>query len=94
MVALVTPKLPPLLINKGPRGGFYVYTYHNVWDAQLKRSKRAGSHKVGVIKGPAKEGKIEFSAEFIEQYPELKRVDCFRVGKKYVFKEKSRIFTA
>lgn len=88
MVALVTPKLPPLLINKGPRGGFYVYTYHNVWDAELKRSKRVGSHKVGVIYGPSKEGKIEFSPEFIEQYPELKQVDCFREDKQYVFKEK------
>ena len=43
---MTNPKLPPILINKA---GFvyYVYTYKNIWDRELKRSKRGESKKIG-----------------------------------------------
>ncbi len=31
------PKLPPILVNKAG-SVYYVYTYKNVWDRELKRS--------------------------------------------------------
>ena len=33
MAVINPPKLPSLLLNKGPKGGYYVYTYQNIWDA-------------------------------------------------------------
>ena len=36
---MTNPKLPPILINKAG-SVYYVYTYKNVWDRELKRSKR------------------------------------------------------
>ncbi len=39
---MTNPRLPPLLVNKAS-SVFYVYTYKNVWDRDLKRSKRGGS---------------------------------------------------
>ena len=38
------PKLPPILINKAG-SVYYVYTYKNVWDRELKRSKRGESKR-------------------------------------------------
>lgn len=43
---MTNPRLPPLLVNKVKRVPFfYVYTYKNVWDRDLKRSKRGESKK-------------------------------------------------
>ena len=39
------PKLPPILVNKAG-SVYYVYTYKNVWDRELKRSKRGESKKI------------------------------------------------
>ena len=39
------PKLPPILINKAG-SVYYVYTYKNIWDRELKRSKRGESKKI------------------------------------------------
>lgn len=33
---MTNPKLPPILINKAG-SVYYVYTYKNVWDRELKR---------------------------------------------------------
>lgn len=38
------PKLPPILVNKAG-SVYYVYTYKNVWDRELKRSKRGESKR-------------------------------------------------
>ena len=51
------PKLPPILINKAG-SVYYVYTYKNIWDRELKRSKRGESKKIGTILGGQKEGKF------------------------------------
>ena len=57
------PKLPPILINKAG-SVYYVYTYKNIWDRELKRSKRGESKKIGTILGGQKEGKIRFDEAF------------------------------
>ncbi len=41
---MTNPKLPPILINKAG-SVYYVYTYKNVWDRELKRNKRGESKK-------------------------------------------------
>ncbi len=88
MAVINPPKLPSLLLNKGPKGGYYVYTYQNIWDADKKRSRRANSKKVGVILNGGKEGLIKWDEHFIKDYPELEHLDVFREGRKYVFKAK------
>ena len=60
------PKLPPILINKAG-SVYYVYTYKNVWDRELKRSKRGESKKIGTILGGRKEGKIRFDEAFLQE---------------------------
>ena len=52
---MTNPKLPPILINKAG-SVYYVYTYKNVWDKELKRSKRGESKKIGTILGGQKDG--------------------------------------
>ena len=52
---MANPKLPPILINKAG-SVYYVYTYKNVWDKELKRSKRGESKKIGTILGGQKDG--------------------------------------
>ena len=42
---MANPQLPPILINKAG-SVYYVYTYKNVWDRELKRSKRGESKKI------------------------------------------------
>ena len=85
MINVTKPNLPPLLSLKGSRGGYYVYTYQNVWDAEKKRSKRTNSKLVGKIIGGGKEGVVEFTPEFIEQHPELEFILTKKVGSKYEF---------
>ena len=50
---MANPKLPPILINNAG-SVYYVYTYKNVWDRELKRSKRGESKKIGTILGGKK----------------------------------------
>ncbi len=52
---MANPRLPPILINKAG-SVYYVYTYKNVWDKELKRSKRGESKKIGTILGGQKDG--------------------------------------
>ena len=78
------PKLPPILINKAG-SVYYVYTYKNVWDRELKRSKRGESKKIGTILGGRKEGKIRFDEAFLQEHPELRNYQVERKGKDYVF---------
>ena len=78
------PKLPPILINKAG-SVYYVYTYKNIWDRELKRSKRGESKKIGTILGGQKEGKIRFDEAFLQEHPEFRNYQVERKGKDYVF---------
>ena len=72
------PKLPPILINKAG-SVYYVYTYKNIWDRELKRSKRGESKKIGTILGGQKEGKIRFDEAFLQEHPEFRNYQVERV---------------
>ena len=45
---MTNPKLPPILINKAG-SVYYVYTYKNVWDRELKLNSRTRAN--GVLSG-------------------------------------------
>lgn len=78
------PKLPPILVNKAG-SVYYVYTYKNVWDRELKRSKRGESKKIGKILGGLKDGVICFDESFLQERPEFRSFQVERKGKEYVF---------
>lgn len=78
------PKLPPILVNKAG-SVYYVYTYKNVWDRELKRSKRGESKKIGKILGGQKDGVICFDESFLQERPEIRSFQVERKGKEYVF---------
>jgi transposase len=78
------PELPPLLIQKSP-SAYYVYTYHNQWDPEKKRSRRADCKKVGVVVSGQKEGRIRWDESFIDKHPDLAHFTCERKGKDYIF---------
>lgn len=78
------PKLPPILVNKAG-SVYYVYTYKNVWDRELKRSKRGESKKIGKILGGQKDGVICFDESFLQECPEFRSFQVERKGKEYVF---------
>lgn len=78
------PKLPPILVNKAG-SVYYVYTYKNVWDRELKRSKRGESKKIGKILGGQKDGVICFDESFLQEHPEFRSFQVERKGKEYVF---------
>lgn len=64
---------------------YYVYTYKNVWDRELKRSKRGESKKIGKILGGQKDGVICFDESFLQERPEFRSFQVERKGKEYVF---------
>lgn len=78
------PKLPPILVNKAG-SVYYVYTYKNVWDRELKRSKSGESKKIGKILGGQKDGVICFDESFLQERPEFRSLQVERKGKEYVF---------
>lgn len=78
------PKLPPILVNKAG-SVYYVYTYKNVWDRELKRSKRGESKKIGKILGGQKDGVICFDESFLQERPEFRSFQVERKGREYVF---------
>lgn len=78
------PKLPPILVNKAG-SVYYVYSYKNVWDRELKRSKRGESKKIGKILGGQKDGVICFDESFLQERPEFRSFQVERKGKEYVF---------
>lgn len=78
------PKLPPILVNKAG-SVYYVYTYKNVWDRELRRSKRGESKKIGKILGGQKDGVICFDESFLQERPEFRSFQVERKGKEYVF---------
>lgn len=78
------PKLPPIMVNKAG-SVYYVYTYKNVWDRELKRSKRGESKKIGKILGGQKDGVICFDESFLQERPEFRSFQVERKGKEYVF---------
>ena len=78
------PKLHPILVNKAG-SVYYVYTYKNVWDRELKRSKRGESKKIGKILGGQKDGVICFDESFLQERPEFRSFQVERKGKEYVF---------
>ena len=57
----------------------------NVWDRELKRSKRGESKKIGTILGGQKDGKIRFDEAFLQEHPEFRNYQVERKGKDYVF---------
>ena len=67
------PELPPLLFN---RNGKYTYvcSYENVWDSEKHISVRVKgkTRTVGKIIGGELTGTIEWTEDFINQYPILK----------------------
>ncbi len=77
--------LPSILVNKGSRGGFYLYSYKNEWDPIKKRSKRVDSHIIGKILGEDKVGEVLWKEEFIEEYPILKKYKTYREDKEFRF---------
>ena len=62
-----------------------MYTYKNVWDRELKRSKRGESKKIGKILGGQKDGVICFDESFLQERPEFRSFQVERKGKEYVF---------
>lgn len=62
-----------------------MYTYKNVWDRVLKRSKRGESKKIGKILGGQKDGVICFDESFLQERPEFRSFQVERKGKEYVF---------
>ena len=87
---MTNPKLPPILINKAG-SVYYVYTYKNVWDRELKRSKRGESKKIGTILGGQKDGKIRFDEAFLQEHPEFRNYQVERKGNDYVFTQISDV---
>ena len=83
-ITMENPKLPPILVNKAG-SVYYVYTYKNVWDRELKRSKRGESKKIGKILGGQKDGAICFDESFLQERPEFRSFQVERKGKEYVF---------
>ena len=65
MAVINPPKLPSLLLNKGPKGGYYVYTYQNI-GMPIKSVRKVYSKKVGVILNGGKEGLIKWDEHFIK----------------------------
>ena len=74
------PELPPLLFN---RNGKYTYvcSYENVWDSEKHISVRVKgkTRTVGKIIGGELTGTIEWTEDFINQYPILKNLKTDRV---------------
>ena len=75
---MTNPRLPPLLVNKAS-SVFYVYTYKNVWDRDLKRSKR-----IGKVLGGQKDGVICFNGGFLQERPEFRNFLVERKGEEYI----------
>ena len=64
---MTNPRLPPLLVNKAS-SVFYVYTYKNVWDRDLKQ----------------KDGVICFNGGFLQERPEFRNFLVERKGEEYI----------
>lgn len=83
MAVITTPELPPILFKKN--GNYtYVCTYQNKWDPELKRATRVkGVGKtVGRLIGGGLEGVIEWSEEFLQQFPILNQLKTERLKDK------------
>ena len=82
MAVVTIPKLPPLSVQKNGKYS-YIQTYKNCWDKEKKRSYRLpGSIKtVGKILGGGEEGVIQWSEEFLNQYPLLGELTAKRIFK-------------
>lgn len=91
MAVVTIPKLPPLSVQKNGKYS-YIQTYKNCWDKEKKRSYRLpGSIKtVGKILGGGEEGVIQWSEEFLNQYPLLGELTAKRIFKG--MKESKKIF--
>lgn len=82
MAVVTIPKLPPLSVQKNGKYS-YIQTYKNCWDKEKKRAYRLpGSIKtVGKIVGGGEEGIVQWSEEFLNQYPLLGELSVRRVFK-------------
>ena len=84
-----TPELPPLLFN---RNGKYTYvcSYENAWDPVRHMSVRVKGKTVtvGKIIGGNLTGTIEWTEDFLNQYPILEKLKTTRVVDKLKSKGK------
>ena len=74
-----------LILNNKAGSVYYVNSYKNIWDRELKRSKRGESNKIETILGAQEEGKIRFDEAFLQEHPEFRNYQVERKGKDYVF---------
>ena len=61
-----------------------MYTYKNVLDRDLKRSKRGESKKIGKVLGGQKDGVICFNGGFLQERPEFRNFLVERKGEEYI----------
>ena len=89
MAVVDAPELPPLLFN---RNGKYTYvcSYENAWDSERHMSVRVKgkTYTVGKIIGGELTGTIEWTEEFLNQYPILDTLKTTRVVDKLKSKGK------
>ena len=89
MAVVDAPELPPLLFN---RNGKYTYvcSYENAWDSERHMSVRVKgkTYTVGKIIGGELTGTIEWSEDFLNQYPILETLKTTRVVDKLKSKGK------
>ena len=89
MAVVDAPELPPLLFN---RNGKYTYvcSYENVWDSERHMSVRVKgkTFTVGKIIGGELTGTIEWTEDFLNQYPILETLKTIRVVDKLKSKGK------
>ncbi|WP_406017030.1 hypothetical protein [Succinivibrio sp.] len=89
MAVVDAPELPPLLFN---RNGKYTYvcSYENVWDSERHMSVRVKgkTYTVGKIIGGELTGTIEWTEDFLNQYPILETLKTTRVVDKLKSKGK------
>ncbi len=91
MELVIEPKLPKLIVN-GSKNYKYVFTYKNHWDKDSKYATRGKGDTTCIgrfipDKTNPKIGEVLFNEDFIEKYPELRKLRTFRhKGGKLEFK--------
>lgn len=89
MASIIVPKLPSLKTGSRTAKGksyFYLQTYTFHYDKTLKRSIRDSQKTVGKIKGQEQFGEIEWYEDFLNQYPELRKIRSFKTKNGIEFK--------
>lgn len=89
MAVITAPKLPSLKVGSRSCKGksyFYLQTYTHHYDPKTKNSIRDSQKTVGKIVGGQKYGLIQWHDEFVEKYPELKKLRAYKTEKGIEFK--------